>query len=219
MIKGGLLFVWLFIFCSTAHGANFLFAPWSSEPLAFSFSGLLETRDLESNQGEVKQADIYGLRSELMEFSLSWMTLGLAGTHYWVDGFGEETSRFYRIEFSDTVSTPRWMRMRLASRASFHYNRFSGNDRPFYLDKYGAEINLVAMFYLFDSINLYSGGGFSESASKWKRIVSDNIAYDGPIGNFYHAGIDILLGQGGHVGVEGRYKDYLSIEVFFQRRY
>lgn len=209
------------LFNSWAYGANYVFEPWVSEPLAFSFSFQREIVDYPTTNGKDIHIEAMGVRTELMELTLPVMNLGMAASRQWIESFGDDGLKgdAYRFELSDALFTPRWRNMRVAARLSYLYSRYQGEDPQFELNLHGAELNTVAMLYVSDIIGLYAGGGFAAASGKMTGIRSADIPFKGSIGNFYHAGIDILLGQGGHVGLESKYREYLSMEVFFQRRY
>jgi hypothetical protein len=207
--------------CHAAYSANYVFDPWTSDPLAFGFSFEQKKNQYTLDNGTKLDSQVWGIRAELFELTLPMLNLSMAASRYEVEAFGSQklTGDASSFELATALFTPKWHHFRLASRLTYIHNRLDGSDNSFSLRLHGAEINTIAMLYLFDIIALYSGAGIDGAGGTMTGSQSGNISFAESIGKFYVGGMDILLGQGGHVGLESKYGKYLSLGIYFQRRY
>lgn len=219
MIRGLSVALIMGFLSMSANAANYIFEPTHGEPQAFTFSFNSDYLSIIDSQGHDHSGYVYGLRFELIEHLLPYLHVAMALDRSASEQLMATNSRGYRFELSTALISPVIDRVRLAARVSYFHHRWEGEQSEYSMRLHGFESHGLAMIYLLDYIHVYGGFGITARGGSYTGESSGSYDYTANINKIYKAGIDILVEPGGHVGIESRYREKPSIEVYFQRRY
>lgn len=170
----------------------------------------------------VKLGYATGVRTELLEsYFRSHMHLGLLAGRYWMSDVGNEdlSGSGAIVGLSLNLVSPQWKRLRLAHRTSYQYDLGRGDAEEFSLRLHTLETEVLTQIALSQNIRLQTAVGAYAQQGGGTGQVTAQASWNGPINSFYKVGVDILVEQSGHIGIESKIKLYPSLEVYFQRRY
>ena len=205
---------------------NFLFNYWVNEPIAASVRFTLQPNNISKGAIGSLTYEQMSIGISLVEIVHPALTVGLFVAEQWQDNmaFGGEILPLYagnlgKLEVSWLF--PTMVRSRFGLQMHYSYarssERGSSDDRIYARHQVGVVAG--GLVYLSDFIALYSGVGMEAESAVLMLETRHRLNYKENIGQLFHLGIDFLVDNQGHIGLESRYGDAFSFQMYLKKQY